>query len=164
MEAQFGGEYLGHTWVGNSEDAHRFVAKVASDRSSGRYEWWKVVVGSMSPSSRAAVIHEFSAPGLSVRKFHRRDSQARRDRQLHLHRPTTWKERVGFVFSLAFSLPAMIVSTLAKLVGRGPRMYLLHAPVGPPGNNPPGGAHVREPRQPKPGGGSDSALAVDRQR
>ncbi len=156
----------GFRFVENERDAGRFAHYLRNDQRYGRPQWWLVTIGSMSPGARNELLDQLMWPGNTIRRFRRRDALAmsRASKEARGDLPVRKLESVGAALMAVVMTPWLLVvstiSVLARLIGRGPRRYLLHAPAVPPPMNPPSGG-VREPRNPLPTSGPSTLTAED---
>lgn len=135
--------------VEDQRDAIRLANNLSQYRRPDRYQWWIVTIRSMSPSSRGDLLKTITPGECTIRKFRWRD-------RLAIARASTPTKKslhaAGFVTATMMIPWVLVISTISavgRLIGRGPRTYLLHAPVMPPPQTPPSGG-VREPRNPAP--------------
>ena len=147
----YGGQASSIRRIENLADASRFVDTVIHDRSANDHSWWIIVVGSMSPRSRKEVLDLLaSTSNVAVRKLTSEDKRL----QAGSAQVPVFSWNLAFQMLIAvplwiWSAVLAVVALTGRVIGRGPRMYLLHIDMVPP-PDPPGGAHVREPRRPSP--------------
>lgn len=156
----------GIRWLENEDDAACLTRYLRKDQRLGRPQWWIVNVRSMSPGARNALLDQLVIPGQTIQRFRWRDARAlsRRSTPTQITRRAKKSQALGAALWMLLMLPWMLVvgaiSTLGRLIGRGPRRYLLHAPAKPPPMNPPYGG-VREPLTPLPTSGPSALMAED---
>lgn len=157
----------GFRFVKDDRDVVRLTHYLRNDQRYGRPQWWIVTIGSMSPRARNELLDQLVAPGFTIERFRRREmrSLSRASKATGPDLPTRRLEAVGAALMAVVMMPWLLVvltiSVLGRVIGRGPRRYLLHAPATPPPMNPPSGG-VREPRNPLPPSGPKNLSTVSK--
>lgn len=153
----------GRHFIESAADVPRFI-RVTSRQGPYASRWWIVNVGSMSRANRQRLLSALEDRGCLTCKFTRRHmSQMRRAERGQYRPPIPW---YGRLWALVLTPLWIVISgavLAARIIGRGPRMFLVHVPGEPPNDPPRGGSGVREPRDPYPGGDelSEAILPAD---
>ena len=144
----------GRHFIESAADVPRFI-RSASRQVPHTSQWWIVNVGSMSKVDRQRLLHALEDQDCSIRKFTMRHMReiGRAARAYALPPSIPWYGWLLHVVLVPWGMIVLGIARAARLIGRGPRTYLVHVPIEPPNNDPPGGSGVREPRGPYPGGG-----------